>query len=170
MTRIKALTFALSGVILGAAAMAADSPAQPTQAPAPQAAKAQAARPFGPGMGQQGQGAGCFLGVKLSPEARIIHMQDVKKQADTLTVTKFREARKAECDKFAAMSADAKTKYAADLEAKWKALPDSEKLKLYHDALDRRSQMGPGHGMGRGQGMGPGHHMPKHGHKAPAVN
>lgn len=169
MTRFKALTFALSGVILSAAAMAADSPA-----PAPQAAKAQAARPFGPGMGPAGRGAGCFMGATLSPEARLIHMQDVTKQADTLTVTKFREARKAECDKFAAMSADAKAKYAADLEAKWKALPDSEKLKLYHDALDRRAQMG--RGMGRGMGMGPGmgmvpgHHKTGHGYKARPAN
>ncbi|MGB8603342.1 MAG: hypothetical protein WCD42_14200 [Rhizomicrobium sp.] len=145
MTHFKALSLALSGLILSAAAMAADSPAPPNQPPRPHAA-----RPFGPG--------GCAAGfVKLSPEARIIHMQDVKKQADTLTVTKFREARKAECDKIAALSPEARQKYAADLDAKWKALPDSEKLKLYHEALSMRDHMpnhqGPGMEHGRGHGF-----------------
>lgn len=140
MSHLKALSLVFSGIILCTAAMAADSPTQPNPPPRPQAAR--------PGI------HGCMMGlVNLSPEARIIHMQDMRKQADTLTVTKFREARKAECDKIAAMNPDARQKYAADLEARWKALPDSEKLKAYHEALEHRPHMGPGPGRD---------HMPMH--------
>ena len=42
------------------------------------------------------------------------------------------------------MSPEERQKYAASLKAKWDALPDSEKMKLYHQALEFRGGMGMG--------------------------
>lgn len=128
MTPIKTLIPALAALMLTGAAFAADSSAPP---PPPAG--------FGPGGGH----GGCH-GVfrALSPEEHLIQFQDVKKKMDTLTVTQFRDWRKAECDKFAKLTPDERKKYADGLDARWKALPDSEKVKLYHDAMAMRGKMG----------------------------
>lgn len=122
-------------------AFAADFPAPPPDAPRPPAAADRAPR-------------SCFTAFRdLSPEARIIRAQQIQKDADTLTVTKFHEARKAECDKLATMTPDDRKKFADSLQAKWDALTSDQKLKLYHETLLRHDRMAH-HWLNRDPGAG----------------
>lgn len=109
-----------------------------------------------PGMGLRG-----CMGVMrfLTPEERIVYNQDFHKNMDTMTVRQLADWRKAECDKFVKMTPADRKKFADGLDTKWNGLSDGEKLKLYHDALDRHGKMhrgpmapdrGPGHRMERG--------------------
>lgn len=139
----------IASLFLFPAALAAG----PTSAPPP---------PPGPGAGGGPMNGGC-MGIMrmLTPEQHAMHFLDMKVKMDTLTVTKFRDWKKAECDKFAKDPA-AGAAYAKDLQARWDKLSDKEKLAAYHDMLAKRPMMGPRHGKpggkqdGRGRGMGPG--------------
>jgi len=125
-------------------------------APAALAAGPSSAPPQGPGAGPMR--GGC-MGIMrtLTPEQHAMHFQDMKAKMDTLTVTKFRDWRKAECDKLAKDPA-ARADYAKDLQARWDKLSDKEKLAAYHDILAKRPMMGPRHDKhdGKARGMGPG--------------
>lgn len=121
MNSVKIVLPALAALMLAGSAFAADSPPPPPRGP-----------------------IGCHAAMgALTAEERIIQFQDVKKNMDAMTVAQFRDWRKAECDKVAKMTPDERKKYAESLNAKWKALPDSEKVKLYHEASQMRDGMGP---------------------------
>jgi hypothetical protein len=140
MSPFKAILPVIAGLFLSAAAFAADSPAPP---PA-----------YGPGFGF----GGCHGIMRfLTPEEHIMHFQEMHKDVGNMTVNQFWAWRKTQCDRLAAMTPVERQKYAANLKAKWDALPDSEKVRLYHEALTLRDGMGHGHAPGHGHGRGMGH-------------
>ena len=130
MPSIKVIIPVFASLFLSAAAFGADVPPPPA-----------------PGVGP----GGCHGIMRiLTPEERIVHFQEMQKDIGKMTIDQFRDWRKALCDKFAAMTPADRQKYADALDAKWKALPDAEKIDLYHKALDVHGKMGMGRGHGRG--------------------
>jgi hypothetical protein len=127
---IRNFSIAAAALLLSSAALAADTPLAPPT-----------------GM-RAGIGPGQCRGVMryLTPEERVMHWQEVQDAIGEMTVNKARAYRNKQCDKYTAMSPEEREKYAADLQAKWDALPEAEKIKLYHQALEFRG----GRGMGRG--------------------
>lgn len=99
------------------------------------------------------RGGGATVMRFLTLEERLIHREGVTKAVAGMTYAQMADYRLDSCRKVANMSAAEREKYAADLKAKWDALPDAEKIKLLEQALTTRG--GRGMGMGRG-GMGPG--------------
>lgn len=141
----KTLAPVLAGLLLSALA---------TGLPAHAAAAAQGAG-NGPGNGPGGMG-GCGNIVRLlTPEQHAMYFKEMHVDTGTMTVNAFRELKRTQCAKFAAMTpAETKT-YADGLQAKWDKLSDKEKLQAYHDMLAWRD-MGRGTGRGKGRGMGGG--------------
>jgi hypothetical protein len=105
--------------------------------------------PVTPPMGMQaGFAPGLCRGVMryLTPEERMMHWQVVQNAIGEMTINQARAYRSDECTKYWAMSSEERQKYAASLKAKWDALPESEKMRLYHQALEFRGGMGLGRG------------------------
>ena len=126
--------------ILAAALVSSAAMATPTTAPV---------TPSPCGM----RGGGASVMRFLTLEERLIHRAEVTKAVAGMTNAQMVAYRLQQCEKVASMSTEEKDKFAADLQAKWNALPDAEKIKLLEQALTTRG--GRGMGMGRG-GMGPG--------------
>jgi hypothetical protein len=105
--------------------------------------------PLAPAWGMPaGFGPGLCRGVMryLSPEERVMHWQEVQNAIGEMTVNQARAYRSNQCTKYWAMSSEERQEYAASLKAKWDALPESEKMRLYHQALEFRGGMGMGRG------------------------
>ena len=115
----------LSGIFLASAALA-DSPAPPT--------------PHGIG---SGGGCGGIFRL-LTPEERLVQFSETRKAIGDLTLNQLHDYRKTQCDKFKAMTESERQQYIDGLKAKLEALPVSEKLTLYHKALDARSHFDRG--------------------------
>jgi hypothetical protein len=129
MTFIKAFIPALAGLFLAAAAFGGDV----------------STPPLAPGAGP----VGCRGGMRyLTVEERLMHFQEMHKDIGTMTINQFRDWRNTQCTTFANMTPAERKSYAEGLDAKWNALSDGEKLKLYHQAMEWRGTMG--RGMGRG--------------------
>jgi|GEM_PF-2002066 hypothetical protein len=143
MSPIKALLPVIAAFFFSIGALATDAPA------APPAFGSGMGRGMGPGMGQRmgiGFDGGCRGIMRtLTPEQHIMHFKDIHPaNMGSMTVDAYRAFRKDKCDKIKAMTADEKKKYALGLQAKWDALPDAEKVKLYQQITDFRGNMGRG--------------------------
>lgn len=120
----------------------------------------------GPGYGYgHGPGHGRFMGPDgcrgvmrfLTPQQRAMHFRAShgNKSIGDMTLNQLREWRDSQCKKFMAMSVPDRQKYAVQMQAKWDALSDAEKVKIYEQMHKYRDGRGRGHGR-HGHGMGGG--------------
>ncbi|MBU6298432.1 MAG: hypothetical protein KGJ79_05795 [Alphaproteobacteria bacterium] len=101
-------------------------------------------------------GAGYWGGPMgfLTPEERMMHFADIQKATAGMSFDQMRAYRMAERNKVMAMSPAERQKYAADLKAKWDALPTDQKSQMRQQMVSfRANRPMMGGGMGRG-GMG----------------
>jgi len=110
----------LCAAFLTTAAFAADTP--PAQ-PGPPAWSG------GHGRGPQGGPMGF-----LTAEQRLMHFADVQKATAGMSFDQARDYRMTERNKIMAMSAAERDKYAAELKARWDALPDARKAEIKQQA------------------------------------
>ncbi len=93
----------------------------------------------------------------LSPEERMMHFAEVQKATAGMSFDQMRTYRMTERNKVMAMAPAERQKYAADLKAKWEALPADQQSQVRQQMATfraNRPMMGGGRGMG---GMGMGH-------------
>jgi Spy/CpxP family protein refolding chaperone len=137
------VTTILTAAFLATAAFAADS--QPPVAP-----PAQPACPaWGGGMG--GGPGGGPMGF-LTQEQRLMHFADMQKATAPMSFNQARDYRRSERNKVMDMPADQRNRYAADLKARWEALPAAKKAEIQQQATaywNDRPRGGRGHGWGR---------------------
>src|SRR5262249_54435450 len=101
--------------------------------------------------GQEGGGRGHFFSF-LTPEERMMMFVEMRQATASMTDDQKHAYRQAQRDKFMAMSDADKQKFAADLQAKWNALPPDKQaeIKAQMDAY-RAQRMQQGGAGGGGQ-------------------
>ncbi|MDR3527065.1 MAG: hypothetical protein P4L57_07265 [Rhizomicrobium sp.] len=103
-------------------------------------------------------GAGYGNGVMrfLTPEQRMMHFAEVQRAVANLSFNDMRSYRSQLRNRVMAMTEAEHERFAADLSAKWKALPSAQKTKLQQAFSTYRTdgRWGGGTGMRQGKSMG----------------
>ena len=86
-----------------------------------------------------------FMG-SLTPEQRMMHFADVQKATAGMSDDQAHAWRQSQHEKTAAMTADQRAASAADLQARWDALPAAKKTEIQTSFAERHAAGGWGHG------------------------